>query len=270
MKPSSRVALLGVPLDENSSFLRGAAQAPSAIRAALVSASTNLSAESGLDLGAEGVLEDLGDLRPGEMPEAFARIEAAVASAVAEHDRLILLGGDHSITYPILKGFSRRYGPLAVVQFDAHPDLYDSFGGNRLSHACPFARCLEDGLCRRLVQVGIRASNRHQQEQIGRFGVEVVTMEALSPELVLELDGPAYLSFDLDCLDPAFVPGVAHHEPGGLTTREALRLLGRSRLDLVGADIVELNPGRDRDGVTAMTAAKLLKEIAAKMLARTA
>ena len=179
--------------------------------------------------------------------------------------RLICLGGDHSVAYPILAAYSRAHEKLTVVQVDAHPDLYDEFEGDPYSHACPFARVMETGRVKRLVQLGIRAANRHQREQAERFGVEIVPRTGWHDLAALELEPPVYLSLDLDGLDPAFAPGVAHPEPGGLTTREALEIVWHLP-GLVGADVVELNPRLDPGGVTAGLAAKLVKELAGRML----
>jgi arginase family enzyme len=153
-----------------------------------------------------------------------------------------------------------------VVQLDAHPDLYDDFEGDRLSNACPFARIMEEGQVARLVQVGIRTLNGPQRAQAERFGVEVVEMKAWSPDLVVKSDGPIYVSLDLDVLDPAYAPGVSHPEPGGLSTREVVGFLQRLDGPLVGADLVELNPTRDPTGLTALVAAKLAKELLARLL----
>ena len=120
---------------------------------------------------------------------------------------------------------------------------------------------MEAKLARRLVQVGIRTPNKHQREQAERFGVEMVQMADFDPARVPVLDGPLYVSIDLDGLDPAFAPGVSHHEPGGLSVRDLLRVLHAQRGPLVGADVVELNPDRDVNGMTAMVAAKLVKEL---------
>ena len=261
------VALIGVPLDENSSFLRGAALAPSRIREALRSGETNLCAEDGTDLSIEGPRWlDLGDLDLGSGGVAFGQIETAIASLLERDARVQSLGGDHAITYPIMRAYATKYRKLTVLHMDAHPDLYDEFEGDRLSHACPFARIMEEELVTRLVQVGVRTMNPHQRAQARRFGVEVVEMRQYQPGLELKLDGPLYVSIDLDVLDPAFAPGVSHHEPGGFSVREVLRLIQELRVHLVGADIVELNPHRDPVGCTAMVAAKLLKEITAVML----
>ena len=158
------------------------------------------------------------------------------------------------------------YPDLTIVHIDAHPDLYDDFEGDRLSHASPFARILEEKLASRLVQIGIRTLNAPQRAQVARFGVELVEMRDFRPDLVVSASGPVYVSIDLDGLDPAYAPGVSHPEPGGLSTREVLGVLQRLEGQLVGADVVELNPLRDPDGATARVAAKLAKELVARML----
>ncbi len=261
------ISLLGIPFDANSSYLRGPAGAPPRIRKALHSDSSNLWAEDGADLGAANVWSDCGDLQLPENAEAaFADIEAAVRAALASGRPLISLGGDHSISYPILRAFREKFADLSILHFDAHPDLYDELDGNRLSHACPFARIMEEGRVRRLVQVGIRTLNRHQQEQATRFGVEMITMRNLGGLADLKLSGPLYVSLDLDVLDPAFAPGVSHYEPGGMSVRDVLAILQGIRVPIVGTDIVEYNPTRDHHDQTAMVCGKLLKEIAAAML----
>lgn len=260
------VSLLGIPFDENSSYLRGAAQAPPRIVEALHCDSSNLWTENETDL--QGRVVDGGSLAlPSGTPEAFAAIERGVADRLRRAARLLLLGGDHSITYPVVKAFAAKFPDLEILHFDAHPDLYDQLEGNRFSHACPFARIMEEKLATRLVQVGIRAMNRHQREQAQRFGVEVLEMKDLGGWPKLDFRGPVYLSFDIDVLDPAFVPGISHWEPGGLSVREVVNLLHSVRIRLVGADVVEYNPARDPSGVTAMVCAKVVKEIAALLLA---
>jgi agmatinase len=262
----TRVALLGVPWDEHSSFLRGAALAPPAIRAALRSPSTNLSTESGLDLETDPRFGDAGDLEIPPGAAALEAIERGAARVLDSGARVLALGGDHAITYPLLRAQAARHPGFTLVHLDAHPDLYDAFEGDRLSHACPFARILEERLVRRLVQVGIRTLNAHQRAQTERFGVERIEMKDWRPDLVVEADGPIYVSIDLDVLDPAFAPGVSHPEPGGLSTRDVIGLVQRLRGPVVGADVVELNPTRDPDGLTARVAAKLAKELAARLL----
>jgi agmatinase len=260
---SLKFHLIGLPTDHNSSFERGAALAPPAIRSALRSDRGNLAAEDGQEIGREIELEDLGDLVLAEEPGDQALIRDAVATSLAAHAVPLLLGGDHSVTFPVLEAIHARHGPVDILHFDAHPDLYADFGGNPQSHASPFARIMEAELARRLVQVGIRTMNRRCREQAERFGVEVVAMHGFAPERVPELAGPLYISIDLDGIDPSEAPGVSHPEPGGLTTREVLAVLRRQRAPIVGADIVEYNPRFDAHERTAILAAKLLREVAA-------
>ena len=257
--------LLGITFDGQSSYLRGAGEAPGKFREALACDASNSWTELGVDLGVAGVFEDAGDLAFSEK-EAFAAIETRVGELIDAGKRPVSLGGDHSITYPIVKAFATGYPELTIFHFDAHPDLYDEFEGNRLSHACPFARIMEAALAKRLVQVGIRTMVRHQREQAERFGVEVVEMQDLPAYAKLKAKGPVYITFDMDALDPAFAPGVSHREPGGMSVREAIAHLHAIKGTIVGADLVEYNPVQDVAGMTASVAAKILKEILGKMI----
>jgi len=321
------VTLLGLPTDLASSYLRGPAQGPAALRAALHSPSGHLSTESGLDLANDPRFVDVGDLElpageetdpvaervsedggnpeedrgqsraaaeeagggreelgqehregsvepadedPGEVTRR--RIEEAAEALLEQGSRVLSVGGDHAVTYPLLRAYARHHEGLTVLHLDAHPDLYHHFEGDRWSHACVFARVLERDLVARLVQVGIRALNTVQRRQAERFGVEVVDFHRLEmhqrrrPGWAPAIQGPVYLSLDLDVLDPAFAPGVSHPEPGGLSTREVIHLIHNLDGPLVGADVVELNPTRDVHDLTARAAAKLVKEIAGRML----
>lgn len=255
--------LIGLPTDCNSSFARGPAAAPAAIRAALWSDRGNLAAEDGQEIGHDFLLEDRGDLPLAETPQDDEIIRAAVTDCVNAGAVPILLGGDHAVSFPIVAALAARHGPLNILHFDAHPDLYDDFEGNPRSHASPFARILEGGHCRRLVQVGIRTLNRHCREQAARFAVEIVPIADFAPGKVPVLDGPLYISLDLDGIDPAEAPGVSHPEPGGLRLREVLSVLHAQTAPIVGADVVELNPRFDQHDRTAILAAKLVRELAA-------
>jgi len=263
--PSPR--LIGIPWDASSSYKRGAAAAPPLVRQALRSDAGNPFTER---LTSIAGLSDAGELSlPPDPADARAAIERAVAAILADGLRPLSIGGDHSVTYPIVRAVGRALGPVTILHVDAHPDLYDAYDGDRYSHACPFARIMEEGLASRLVQVGIRAMNDHGRDQAERFGVEVIDMRAWQSGTRPDVSGNVYLSIDLDGLDPAFAPGVAHPEPGGLMTREVVDLIHDTGGTLVGADIVEYNPGEDIGGVTATVAAKLVKEVAGRMLAAT-
>jgi agmatinase len=258
--------LIGIPYDASSSFLRGSAGAPPLVREALYSPARSLWTEGLRDLGAEGGLVDAGDLALPATGEARARIEAAIRLVAEAGGAPIAIGGDHSISYPVIRSLALVHGPLSILHVDAHPDLYDVFDGDRYSHACPFARVLEEGHARSLTQVGIRAGNAEQRAQANRFGVEAIDMRAWAAGERPVLRGPLYVSIDLDGIDPAFAPGVAHPEPGGLTVREVLGLIQSAPAPIVGADVVELCPERDPLGLTAVVAAKIVKEIAGRIL----
>lgn len=258
-----KVQLIGLPSDSNSSFERGPALAPAAIRAALWSDRGNLAAEDGQEIGIDFELTDRGDLALSETADDDAVISAAVRASIASGAAPMALGGDHAMTYPVVRGIHAVHGPVTILHFDAHPDLYDNFEDNPRSHASPFARIMEAGLAKRLVQVGIRTLNAHCRAQAERFGVEIVPMADFTPDRVPVLEGPLYVSIDLDGIDPAEAPGVSHPEPGGLTVREVLAVLRRQTAPIVGADVVELNPRFDLGERTAILAAKLVRELAA-------
>ena len=261
------VRLIGAPTDCHSSFLRGAASAPATIRAALASDHGNATAQCGIELGPDVCLDDAGDLPLADTLAATASDDDllfnAVAHAMSAGAMPLILGGDHAVSVPAVAAIAAACGPLNILHFDAHPDIYDDFASDPRSHASPFARIMEAGHAKRLVQVGIRTMNRHCREQAARFGVEVMEMRHFSVDAVPLLDGPLYISIDMDGFDPSVAPGVAHLEPGGLTVREVLAVVARQTAPLVGADIVELCPFRDPTGVTAILAAKLVRELAA-------
>jgi agmatinase len=261
-----KLAIIGIRYDENSSFTKGAADAPPQIRAALRSDAWNLTSENGTDLSDDSIFFDAGDIEPVAGSDMLTLIENSIYTLIGDGLTPISLGGDHSITHPIVRAFARKYRDLSILHFDAHPDIYDSYQGNRNSHASPFARIMEQKLVKRLVQVGVRTFTADQREQVRKFGVESIEMRNVTADLQLEFDSPVYISFDVDALDPAFAPGVSHREPGGLSTRQTIDLIQRLKGKVVGADIVEFNPRMDPLHVTGTVCAKLFKEIAAKML----
>ena len=259
-----RPQLIGLPYDASSSFLRGSAAAPPIVRAALWSPAGNVFTELGADLSD---LPDAGDLALGEAPaEAREQIEAGIGLVLANGFHPIALGGDHSITYPILRAIATQHPAIGILHIDAHGDLYDEFEGDRYSHACPFARIMEEGLAARLVQVGIRTLTPHQREQVAKFGVDCIEMRHFAAGARPAIDGPVYVSIDLDGIDPSCAPGVSHREPGGLSVRDVLTMIQSLPGPIVGADVVEFNPAADLGGVTAAVAAKVVREIAGAML----
>jgi arginase len=260
----ARPQLIGVPYDASSSYLRGSAAAPPLIRQALHSPAGNRFTERGADLSR---LADAGDLTlTDDAANARVMIQAGIELSLQQGFQPIALGGDHSITYPIMRAIGRVHPKVTIVHIDAHGDLYDEFEGDRFSHACPFARIMEERLCARLVQVGIRTLTPHQREQIARFAVDTIEMQHFAGGARPAISGPVYLSIDLDGLDPAFVPGVAHREPGGLSVRDVLSMIHGLGGPIVGADVVEFNPSQDLGNVTASVAAKIVREIAGGIL----
>ncbi len=269
MTTDGRISLLGIPWDANSSHLFGCAAGPAAMRTALHSGSGNDANEASVEV--VPMLDDRGDVRLANERGSTADAEAITAAVTAELDRerpVISVGGDHAVTFPILRAFRDRFGGdrLTVVHVDAHPDLYDDLDGNPLSHASPFARALEEGCMSTLVQLGIRTATPHQRRQAERWGVEMIGARDLGRFDPARLTGPIYVSIDLDGLDPSVAPGVSHHDPGGLTVREVLDVIDAIPGPIVGADVVELNPSRDVVDMTAMVGAKLVKELAGAML----
>lgn len=256
--------LIGVPFDASSSFLRGAAAAPPLIRAAITSPAGNSFTERGADLS---TLADAGDLRLShDAAVARGEIQTGIDAILDSRHRPIALGGDHSITYAIMRAVAKHQRGITILHIDAHADLYDEFEGDRYSHASPFARIMEEQLGGRLVQVGIRTLTPHQREQIKRFGVDTIEMQHFAAGARPAVDGPVYVSIDLDGLDPAFAPGVSHRESGGLSVRDVLAMIHALKGPIVAADVVEFNPALDVGGLTASAAAKIVREIAGTML----
>jgi agmatinase len=256
--------LIGVPYDASSSFLRGSAAAPPLIREALHSPAGNNYTERGADLSK---LADAGDLTlTDDAANARVMIQAGIELSLTNGFQPIALGGDHSITYPIMRAIAQAHRGVTILHIDAHGDLYDEFEGDRFSHACPFARIMEEDLCGRLVQAGIRTLTPHQRDQIARFNVDTIEMQHFAGGARPSISGPVYVSIDLDGLDPAFAPGVSHREPGGLSVRDVLQMIHALAGPIIGADVVEFNPAQDLGGVTASVAAKLVREIAGGIL----
>lgn len=219
-------------------------------------------------MSADGVLADAGDLTlPNDPAEARDGIEQGVRGILDRGDKPLLLGGDHSVTYPVLRAFRAHAATLTILHFDAHGDLYDEFEGDRYSHACPFARVMEERLAARLIQVGLRTLTPHQRSQSAKLGTEIYGADRWRDAIpvVSALRGPLYISLDMDVLEPMLAPGISHPEPGGLTVRDLLEVLFAVRTSVTGADVVEYNPRNDVRDLTARVAAKFVKELAGLM-----
>ena len=272
---SRDLVVIGVPWDETSSYRRGATAGPDAIRSATSGRLYNQFTEQGLDLSAYWKVCDHGNVRATSVPG----LKRLIASKLRLHDHqkpsILFLGGDHFITYPAFTTTAEtKECSLSLLYFDAHPDLYPEYDGNRFSHATVVSRILEDrghssgSVC----YVGIRASTKEQDVRIKDLGlsaytardIEVRGCETIASRIVSDIgSGPVYLSVDLDCLDPAFAPGVGNPQPGGLSTRQTIEILrGLQGLNVVAADIVEYSPGCESDSKsTGFTSAILIKEL---------
>ncbi|MBT9188316.1 agmatinase [Zobellia russellii] len=257
----SKIIVQGIQFDEKSSYQKGPKLAPPLIREALNCGSANMYAENLISIE-NSRIEDKGNF---EITEYFD-IERITEKHIDSGAKILTLGGNHSITFPIIKAHSKKYPKLDILHIDAHSDLYDNYEGDKYSHACPFARIMENGFAIKLVQVGIRTLNTHQAEQADKFNVEIHQMKDLNLNRIPKFENPLYISLDMDGFDPAFAPGVSHHEPGGLTSREVIHIIQNINTEIIGADIVEYNPNRDFQNMTAFLAAKMMKELLGKML----
>ncbi|KMN77355.1 agmatinase [Chromobacterium sp. LK11] len=269
-------AFIGLPLDIGTSNRSGARFGPREIRS-----QSALLRPYNLGSGAAPFerlqVADLGDVatNPYSLTDSVARIEAAYEQALLHPVRLLGIGGDHTVSLPALRALARKHGPLGLVHVDAHADVNDEMFGERIAHGTTFRRAWEEGLLAegRVVQIGLRGSGYSAADfdWSRQRGFRVVTAEqcwhrSLAP-LMAEVRAqmgaaPAYLSFDIDGIDPAFAPGTGTPEVGGLSSMQALEIVRGCRgLDLVGGDLVEVSPPYDDSGNTALLGANLLFEM---------
>jgi guanidinopropionase len=224
---------------------------------------------------------DLGDcpVNPANVEDALQRVGSYFKTLTAKGIRPLAAGGDHLCSLPVLRALGEKR-PVGMVHFDAHTDLYDSyFGGFKYTHGTPFRRAIEEGVLdpKRTIQIGLRGSmyDADDFEYGEKMGVRLMRIEEakeLGPKKVMEIarqvagDGPTYVSFDIDMLDPVYAPGTGTPEIGGFTTFEAQQLVrGLRGLNIVGADVVEVSPPFDPSGLTAYAGAVMLFEILCSM-----
>jgi len=259
--------LLGILWDNSSSFRRGCAEGPRAIREATSEELYNSFNELLINLAEHWSYKDLGDINA----DTFRELVEKVNKTVKEHysgELFLFLGGDHSITYATFKAIKEASKKdFGLIYFDAHPDLYAEYEGDKYSHACTVRRLVEEGLVKgeNVVQIGIRAPTREQVKFAEEHGIRIVSASEIyrSPKVDIPFER-AYLSFDMDVLDPAFAPGVGNPEPGGLSTRELVEVIKSLNAEIVAFDIVELNPKYDYKGISAFAAAKIIREVLGK------
>jgi len=275
------VAVIGVPYDGATSYRSGARLGPRAIREQSLLLWGYNNALGVAPFEALRVV-DYGDIDvvPVDILATQIAIERDVKRLVSHGVRVVTLGGDHSISLPLLRAHAAKYGRMAVVHFDAHPDTWDAeFGEHRYSHGTPFRRAIEEGLIdtAAYVQVGIRGPTGGPQDYADalRLGTRMITLEealergvaAIIEEIISKVGRRAtYVTLDIDAVDPAFAPGTGTPEVGGFTSHQILQLVrGLSRLNVVGADVVEVSPPFDHGHITAILAANLVFEILSVM-----
>jgi agmatinase len=269
------VAIVGVPYDGGTSYRPGARLGPREIRAqsSLIRPYSYFQKVAPFE---KLNVADVGDVDapPVSIDRCYAAIESRIGAIADAGVRPLVVGGDHSITLPVLRALARRHGPLALVQFDAHIDTWDEYFGGKYFHGTPFRRAIEEKLIdgRRFVQVGIRGPmygeedfEFHREHGITMLDIEQVKERGIAwtiEQIRRVVTGPAYMTFDIDSVDPAFAPGTGTPEVGGLTSHEAQRLVrGLAGLTLVGGDVVEVSPVFDGPGqITALLAANIMFE----------
>ncbi len=270
------IAIAGVPWDGGTTNRPGARDGPRAMR----DASTlvrNMNQATGVRPFALAKVADVGDahVNPADIHDTLGQVATFFSHVVAAGATPLAVGGDHLVSLPILRAVAAK-GPVGMVHFDAHTDTWDSyFGGSRYTHGTPFRRAIEEGLLdpARVVQIGLRGplyaeqvSDWGRQQGIREITIDEVHERGLAATMeearAISGDGPTYVSFDIDCLDPVYAPGTGTPEIGGFTTREAqVMIRALSGLDIVGADLVEVSPPFDTQGLTSLAGANLLFEI---------
>jgi agmatinase len=264
------VAISGIPLDLATTFRSGARQGPAAVRAASVQLAELAPYPWGFDPFVDLAVIDYGDCW------FDAHNPMTISQSIVEHARTILasgakmltFGGDHFVTYPLLKAHAEKYGkPLSLIHFDAHCDTWPDDSPESLNHGSMFYKAVKDGLIdpKTSVQVGIRTWN---DDFMGINILDAPWVHAHGPQAALEKilsivgDRPTYLTFDIDCLEPAFAPGTGTPVPGGLSSAQALAIIrGMGPVNLVGMDVVEVSPAFDQSEITALAAAHIAADL---------
>lgn len=270
---SAGIALVGAPFDAGVSYRPGARFGPLAIR----NGSQLLrpyDPAMGIHPFGSVQVADAGDMgiNPFSIDEAIATIEARATELATVADRIITLGGDHTIALPLLRAVTKRQGPVALIHFDAHLDTWDTYFGAPYTHGTPFRRAFEEGLLLedRSFHVGTRGPlyGSEDLDDDARFGFQIVTSDDLVEAAIGDIatriktrigQAPVYLSIDIDVIDPSGAPGTGTPEAGGPSSREVLKLLRQLKgINLVGADLVEVSPSYDHAEITAIAASHVI------------
>lgn len=270
------VAILGIPYDGSTSYRSGTRFGPRAIREQSLLLWGYNNAQRVAPFRSLKVV-DLGDVDvvPPDIVATHQQIEVAAHRVLASGTQLITLGGDHSISLPLLRAHARQYGPLSVIHFDAHPDTWDSeYPGQRYSHGTPFKRAIEERLIdtSAYLQIGIRGPTNGPEDYADAIalGARMITLDEFRRRDLMDVvhevcaqvgARPVYVTLDIDVVDPAFAPGTGTPEVGGLTSYEILQLVrGLRAVNTIGFDLVEVSPAYDHSNITSILAANLAFE----------
>ena len=271
------VAIVGIPFDAGTSYRPGARFGPQAIRQASRHLRTQYHPAYDTEPFAEQQVADAGDIacNPYNIEKAVVEIQKAATELLGKADRIISLGGDHTIALPLLRAVNHYHGPVALVHFDAHLDTWDTYYGAPYTHGTPFRRAAEEKLFLESasMHVGIRGPlySRDDLKNDEELGFKVIHCDEFQSEGIDHVikrirdrvgDNPMYLSIDIDVLDPAHAPGTGTPEIAGMSTRELVGVLrGLAGLNIISADVVEVSPAYDHAELTSLSAATTVFEI---------
>jgi len=270
------IAILGVPFDGATTYRPGPRFGPRHVRnqSAII---RPWNPELKVDPSAKYRIADFGDLpvNPLSIEDTFRRIEQGIAPLHEAGVRCVCVGGDHSISLPLLRAITKKHGaPVRLIQFDAHNDLWDEYFGSKYSHGTPFRRAFEEGLLEDggVLQIGLRGqvygeddfdfARAHQVRMVTAEQFHKKGMAAVAPHLKAFHRQPVYITLDIDCVDPAYAPGTGTPQVGGFTSHQIIELVRALKgLDIIGADLVEVSPPYDTGEITSLLAANLLFEL---------
>jgi agmatinase len=269
------LAIVGIPFDGGTTYRAGPRFGPRHVRnqSAII---RPWNPELKVNPSAKYRIADYGDLpvNPLSIEDTFGRIERGVAPILEAGARCVSVGGDHSISLPLLRAVTKKHGPVRLIQFDAHNDLWDEYFGSKYSHGTPFRRAFEEGLLEDggVLQVGLRGQvyGEDDFDFARQRKVRMVTAEkfhqqgmaAVTPHLKAFRSHPVYITLDIDCVDPAYAPGTGTPQVGGFTSYQIIELVRALKgLDIVSCDLVEVSPPYDSGEITSLLAANLLFEL---------
>ncbi|MDR6143174.1 agmatinase [Microbacterium foliorum] len=281
--PRADIAVVGIPFDSGVSYRPGTRFGPSHVRESSRLLRPYNPAQDVSPFAVAQVV-DAGDIpvNPFDLTEAVTEVERAALALGEQVQRIVTIGGDHTVALPLLRAVAAKHGPVAVLHFDAHLDTWDTYFGAPITHGTPFRRASEEGLIdlTSSCHVGTRGPlySKQDLEDDERLGFSIVSSEYIEEhgveagiQRILQRigDRPLYVSIDIDVLDPAHAPGTGTPEAGGLTSRELLRILrALGDCDIVGADVVEVSPAYDHAQITGIAASHVVYELVSLLAAR--